>query len=47
MQGDMLMGAHTGFVDGHVKSRAFTQASAYNPDGFQLRSTGTAPRFWF
>ena len=47
MQGAVPMGAHTGFVDGHVKWRAFTQANAANPDGFQLRSVGTSPKFWF
>jgi prepilin-type processing-associated H-X9-DG protein len=47
MQGSLPMGAHTGFVDGHVKWRPFSQASGTNPDGFQLRSSGQPPRFWF
>lgn len=47
MNGSMPMGAHTGFVDGHVKWRPFAQFSATNLDGFQLRSSGTSPRFWF
>ncbi len=47
MQGEMPMGGHTGFVDGHVKWRPFSLASSTNPDGFQVRTTGTVPKFWF
>ena len=47
MQGDKPSGAHTGFVDGHVTWRGFTPASSSNPEGFGMKSDGTAPKFWF
>ncbi len=47
MQGDMPMGAHAGYVDGHVKWRPFEQASPSAPNGFDMRNNGTSPRFWF
>ncbi len=47
MQGDMPMGGHGGYVDGHVRWRKFERASASNPDGFDMRNNATAPRFWF
>ena len=47
MQGTMPMGAHTGYVDGHVKWRAFERASSTNPDGFDMRNNSGTPRFWF
>jgi len=47
MQGAMPMGAHTGYVDGHVKWMTFVMASASNPDGYAMRSDGTSPKFWF
>lgn len=47
MQGDKPSGAHTGFVDGHVKWRGFTIGSSSNPEGFGMKSGGLTPKFWF
>ena len=47
MQGNMPRGAHTGYVDGHVKWAPFVMFSQTNPDGYVIRSDGPAPKFWF
>ena len=47
MQGTMPMGAHAGYVDGHVKWAPFVLATSTNPDGYAIRSGGINPKFWF
>jgi prepilin-type N-terminal cleavage/methylation domain-containing protein len=43
-------GAHTGYVDGHVKWRAFKQgtlATMSDPDVFTMKTIANTPNFWF
>lgn len=50
MAGDNPMGAHTGYVDGHVKWRAFKQgtlATRNDPDVFTMKTISELPNFWF
>lgn len=50
MDGDKPKGAHTGYVDGHVKWRSFKQgslATMNDPDVFTIKTTSGSPSFWF
>ena len=50
MSGDGADGAHTGYVDGHVKWRKFLKgnlATAGDPAVFTMKSTSNTPNFWF
>ncbi len=50
MSGNQANGAHTGYVDGHVKWRKFkkiTMATANDPDVFSMKTTHDLPNFWF
>ena len=50
MDGSKPMGAHTGYVDGHVKWRAFKQgnlATMNDPEVFTIKTTSGSPSFWF
>ena len=47
MSGSLPMGAHTGFVDGSVKWRAFKQGVPTNFNDFSQRTTSGSPSFWF
>jgi prepilin-type N-terminal cleavage/methylation domain-containing protein len=53
MEGDRPRGAHTGYVDGHVKWRSFKQgnlATINDPDVFTMKTinnNNNGPSFWF
>ncbi len=50
MAGSMPAGAHTGYVDGHVRWRAFKQATLgtmNDPAVFTMKTISNTPNFWF
>ena len=49
MQGGLPSGAHTGFVDGHVKWRPFEEAKTIDElySKFSMKTSGENPKFWW